>query len=137
MTTLEVENTRPEKDDLSIEQTLERIEASLRSLEEQLDRLEERIAAAGLEDDIRRHVELRIERARRRGEAAVQRLQRRLLRRHRRAGHRNEAREVEVDIRRAETPPSDEERTMILQMLQDGKITPEQAEMLLDALEGN
>ena len=37
---------------------------------------------------------------------------------------------------RAVEPVSEEERLMILQMLQDGKITVEQAEMLLAAMEG-
>lgn len=136
MTALEMESTQPEKDELNIEQALEHLEASLHSLEEQLARLEQRIAAAELDDDVRRRVEMRIERARRRGEAAMQRLRRRLLSRRRRAGHYREAREVEVDLRQAEPSDTDEERVMILQMLQDGKITPEQAEMLLDALEG-
>jgi hypothetical protein len=33
-------------------------------------------------------------------------------------------------------PVSDEERMMILQMLEQGKVTPEEAEQLLAALEG-
>ncbi len=42
----------------------------------------------------------------------------------------------EGPIKPRSEPVSDEERMMILQMLEQGKVTPEEAEQLLAALEG-
>ncbi len=104
---------------------------------------------------IRERVRTATERARRKVEAANRRMEikleatsRRAEARARRRGLRLSPGQASVHIGRREwnltprdatTPessPSDEERLVILRMLQEKKITPEEAEKLLDALEG-
>lgn len=145
------------------EQISRQVEAQLELLEQQLETQLENLTAslgsAGLSAEraerIARRAQEASERARARAEEklrqAQERMQRKLEAARRRAEAKARAAERAARDRRkrptvfswSSTPPppqpepiSDEERLMILQMLEQGKITPEEAEQLLAALEG-
>lgn len=144
------------------EQISRQVEAQLELLEQQLqtqlENLTTSLGAAGFSAEhaerIARRAQEAGERARARGEEklrqAQERMQRKLEATRRRAEMKARAAERAARDRRKRPtafswsstpppqrePPSDEERLMILQMLEQGKITPEEAEQLLSALEG-
>ncbi|RMF49428.1 MAG: hypothetical protein D6755_02385 [Anaerolineae bacterium] len=107
-------------------QVEEQVLAQLDMVEAQLDAHLSTLGARLSGDPLPEHVRERIER---RLEAARERVQRRMQA----AQHRHRLRRH----RRAVEPVSEDERLMILQMLQAGTITAEQADKLLAALEGN
>jgi Putative adhesin len=100
---------------------------------------------SGFGDKISRHVEQVTARASKRAEEAARRAERHVERQARRwTGRVNLGQSWDFGPKGMPTPPgapksdpvSDEERMTILKMLQDKKITSEQAEQLLKALEG-
>ncbi len=109
-------------------QTQQAVERAMEKMRWNMDRMVERAA---------RHQE----RLERKAERAAHRLERLELRQQRREG-RQEAGELEVEVWPNEEaaepmepgPDLDEERLSILRMVEQGTITPEDAEMLLDAL---
>lgn len=132
------------------------VEAQMELLEQQLqaqiENLEASLGAAGVSAE---RAERIARRARARAEEKIQRAQERIQRKleaaRRRAEMKARAAEQAARDRRkrpyvfswsntpaqaSSEPVSDEERLMILQMLERGKITPEEAEQLLAALEG-
>ncbi len=142
MTNLEFEHTSPkpgETLDEMIERMMAQIDVHMQALEEQLNALDAQLAVDGLSPERRQRVERKLERARKRGETAARRLRKKLGNRWRRTRrqpvpHEGE-RLAEMDVA-AGGSVSDEERMMVLQMLQEDKITLEQAETLLAALDG-
>jgi len=104
------------------------IDQALRKAEREL-----RKAQRGVERKAARHQE-RARRIQERAERAARRAQTRLRRTAHRWGTSGPTRSS-VSRERAQ-PASKEEQLAILRMLQEKKITPEQAEMLFDALEG-
>lgn len=145
------------------EQISRQVEAQLELLEQQLqsqlENLTASLGSAGLSAEraerIARRAQEASERARMRAEEklrqAQERMQRKLEAARRRAEMKARAAERAARDRRkrpttfswsSTSPPpqreplSDEERLMVLQMLEQGKITPEEAEQLLAALEG-
>ncbi len=111
-------------DDLSAE-----LEAHFSMLEENLHgRVAERV---------RSQIERRLHSARRQVEAAQRHVEREVERAHRHAGPRRSV-GVTFGVHGAarEQAVTEQERLMVLQMLEDGKISVEQAEALLAALEG-
>ncbi len=136
-------------------QATDQVETHLKSLETQLSGLSKTLEDAGLSEkrsrEIQRKLENARERATQRAHSAAKRAERKLERKLA-AAQRKVAREVrrsartktmsiDVDALRASNqtasdPVTDEERMMILQMLQENKISVEQAEELLAALEG-
>ncbi len=135
-------------------QTTEQIEAHLGSLNEQLSGLSKTLEDAGLSAERSNEIHQRLEHARRhatqRAQVAAERaqsnLERKLAAVQRKATR--EARKtprksfsIDVDALRSTAqsstdPVSDEERLMILKMLQDNTISVDQAEELLSALDG-
>lgn len=133
----------------------EQVETHLKSLESHLSGLSKTLEDAGLSEERSREIHQRVEEARKRAtqraHEAAQRAQHKLERKLA-AAQRKVAREarrsvrvksvnIDVDALRAakqssSDPVSDEERMLILQMLQEGKVSVEQAEDLLAALEG-
>lgn len=122
------------------------IEAQLGMLEEQLETQLSGLALsanlAGLSEEKARRIEEKMhrasERAAQRAEQAAERMQGRLERKLAHA-HRQAARNAHVHIRHHDVdtePVSDEERMLILQMLEEDKISVEQADRLLSSLEG-
>lgn len=102
--------------------------AAAEGLDEHVHHLSERISEQ-VRSQVGRHLsaaQRRIERAQRRAERAAQRARRAGLQFSSALGGPPPASE----------PVSDQERLMILKMLEEGKITVEQAQELLDALEG-
>lgn len=102
------------------EQVGAQVEGQLQSLNERLEGLQERLRASG---------ERAARVAQRRVEAAQRKLQHKLHGPYGRIFASTQA------IKQAE-PVSDQERSLILQMLQDKKIDVQEAEMLLNTLEG-
>lgn len=102
------------------EQISGQVESQLESLDEKLESLRARLQAGGLRRSTARRTERRLN-------AAQRKLHRKL--------EQSKARAVAKARRRAE-PVSEAERLSVLQMVQDKKITVEDAEMLLNALEG-
>ncbi|MBX3002965.1 MAG: DUF4097 family beta strand repeat protein [Anaerolineales bacterium] len=101
------------------EQVSAQLDAQLESVNEQLKELHERL----------RHTsERNAQRAQRRIEAAQRQLQSKLQSRN--------ARAHSLQTPKQAAPVSEQERMMILQMVQDKKISVSQAEMLLNAIEG-
>jgi hypothetical protein len=146
------------------QQISQQVESQMRMVEEQLNAqlssLSMQLSAAWLSDEQRQRIE---ERAREAGERAASRAQEKMRRAQEKMELKMAAMQRKVEIknrereratRRAErswsfniptppTPPSppgepvsEDERLMILRMLQDKKITMEEAEELLSALEG-
>lgn len=132
-------------------------------LDSQLKHLSKTVETVGLPEDKMKHVQLKIdkahERAAQRAEEAAKRAQKRLeiklaaaQRKAERKARAAAARQERKDRKKSGTwvnfetatrsaprpgaPVSDEERMMILQMLQDQKISVDEAEKLLAALEG-
>ncbi len=133
----------------------EQVETHLKSLESHLSGLSKTLEDAGLSEERSREIHQRVEdareRATQRAQQAAQRAQQKLERklaaaqrkvaREARRSARSKSVNIDVDALRAakqssSDPVSDEERMMILQMLQEGKVSVEQAEDLLAALEG-
>jgi hypothetical protein len=139
-------------------QVEEQIEFIQEQLESQLENLSSRLGSAGLTaeraEHIARHAQQAGERARARAEERIQRAQEKIARKleaaRRRAEQRARAAERAARDRRKRPEPvdwpasrkqpvepvSEEERLMVLQLLEQGKITMEEAEQLLAALEG-
>lgn len=117
----------------------EELEARLSSLEEklsqQLEGLDERIQAKT--EQFASQAERFAERAQRQAERAADRLRRNMERRKRKRepGLRGVAFRADVRPGKKHEPVSEEERLMILQMVQENKISIEEAERLLSALE--
>jgi hypothetical protein len=146
-------------DDLN-EQISAQIEAQMEMMEEELEHqldtlsfsLEKTALSAEQAERIAERARQASERANRRAKEKIRRsqekMQRKLEAAQRRAERKARAAERAArDRRRRPEPPerpikpssepvSDEERMMILQMLEQGKVTPEEAEQLLAALEG-
>lgn len=136
------------------QQTIRQIESQLGILEEnlhtQLSGLSEGLAKTGLSDEKAHEVQERItkaqERARRKAQLAQKKLERKIMQTQRKAvrharKERREAKEIDVEAllsnkSQAAKVASDEERIMILKMLQEKKITAAQADDLLSVLEG-
>ncbi len=137
-------------------QATEQVETHLKSLEGHLSGLSKTLEDAGLSEERSQEIQQRVEEARdratQRAHEAAQRAQQKLERklaaaqrkvtREARRSVRAKTMSIDVDALRASkqtssAPVSDEERMMILEMLQEGKISVEQAEQLLAALEGN
>jgi hypothetical protein len=99
-------------------------------------------AGTDLSERIRRKMEAASQRAQQHAERATRRAEQKMARSmSRQAGHHGSARRWKVGFdssfaSKAKQPVSDEERMSILKMLQEKKITSEQAEKLLAALEG-
>lgn len=145
------------------EQVQQQLENQMEMLEQQLDiqmeMLSTKLGMAGLSEDEARRIEERsrqaAERATRRAQEKMRRAQERLERKLA-AAQRKAEQKARIAARKARahrshswhyrmpTPPSppdiepvsDEEHLVILQMLEQKKITPEEAEQLLEALEG-
>lgn len=145
------------------EQVQQQLENQMEMLEQQLDiqmeLLSTKLGMAGLSEDEARRIEERsrqaAERATRRAQERMRRAQERLERKLA-AAQRKAEQKARIAARKARahrshswsyrvpTPPSppdaepvsDEERLVILKMLEQKKITPEEAEQLLEALEG-
>jgi len=117
----------------------EELEARLSNLEEklsqQLDGLDERIQAKT--EQFASQAERFAERAQRQAERAADRVRRSMERRKRKRepGMRGVAFRADVRPGAKHDPVSEEERLMILQMVQENKISIEEAERLLSALE--
>jgi flagellar biosynthesis GTPase FlhF len=142
------------------EQISTRIEAQMEMMEEELEHqldtlsfsLEKTALSAEQAERIAERAREASERANRRAQEKIRRsqekMQRKLEAAQRRAERKARAAERAArDRRRRSEPPKrpirqktepvfDEERMMILQMLEQGKVTPEEAEQLLAALEG-
>ncbi len=136
------------------QQTTAQIEEQLGLMEEHLNThlsdLAGTLDLAGLSEEKAQEVQERIENAQQRAEQSVQRaqakLQRKLAQTQRKAARRarrekRKAAEFDVEAmyaskEKAARAVSDEERMMILKMLQEKKITTDQANDLLAALEG-
>lgn len=136
-------------------QTTEQIEAHLGALDSHLSGISETLEQAGLPEErskeIRQRLEQARERATRRAQESAQRAQAKLerklaaaQRKAERAARRNQDQSFRIDVdairaaaSKSNDPVSDEERMLILQMLQDQKISLEQAEDLLSALDGS
>jgi len=137
------------------QQTSAQIEEQLGMLEEHLNShladLSETLDLAGLSEEKARKVQERVEEARQRAAHSAQRahskLDRKLAQAQRKAAHyarREKRRTEEFDIEailaakeKVARTVSDEDRIMILKMLQEKTITTEQADNLLSALEGD
>ena len=147
--------------DVVSEQITQQVESQVRMIEEQLDaqlsNLSMRLSAARLSEDQARRIE---ERARQASERATSRAQERVKRAQERIEQKlaSAQRKIELKTQAREraarhgrqgwsfnilttpTPPGDpvseDERLMILRMLEQKKITMEEAEELLSALEG-
>lgn len=136
-------------------QATEQVETHLKSLDSHLSGLSKTLEDAGLSEERSREIHQRVEEAReratQRAHEAAQRAQHKLERklavaqrkvaREARRSARSKTMSIDVDALRAakqrsNDPVSDEERMMILEMLQESKISVEQAEELLAALEG-
>jgi hypothetical protein len=146
--------------DVLNDQITAQIEAQMEMMEEELEHqletlsfsLEKTALSAEQAERIAARAREASERANRRAQEKIRRsqekMQRKLEAAQRRAERRARAAERAArDRRRRPEPPdtvptpkqepvSDEERMMILQMLEQGKVTPEEAEQLLAALEG-
>ncbi|MBC8509966.1 MAG: hypothetical protein H8D34_34395 [Chloroflexi bacterium] len=136
-------------------QAAQHMETHLKSLETHLSGLSKTLEDAGLSEERSKEIHARLEDARERAsqrtQEAVKRAQTKLERklaaaqrkvaREARRGARTKTMSIDIDALRASKqsssdPVTDEERMMILQMLQENKISVEQAEELLSALEG-
>lgn len=136
-------------------QATRHMETHLKSLETHLSGLSKTLEDAGLSEERSKEIQLKLENAREQAtqrtheaaKRAQQKLERKLataqrkVTREARRGARRRAISIDVDALRASKKSSsdlvsDEERMMILQMLQEDKISVEQAEELLSALEG-
>ncbi|MBC8505414.1 MAG: hypothetical protein ISR58_08940 [Anaerolineales bacterium] len=136
-------------------QATEQVETHLKSLETQLSGLSKTLEDAGLSEERSKEIHQRVEdaraRASQRAQEAAQRAQHKIERklasaqrkvaREARRSARTKSMHIDIDALRSakqssSDPISDEERMMILQMLQEGKVSVEQAEDLLAALEG-
>lgn len=135
-------------------QTTEQISAHLGVLDSHLSELSTTLEQAGIPEDRTREIQERLElvrqRATQRAQDAARRAQskiekklasaqRKVAREARRAHHKSKS--IDVDAIRASAqkgsdPVSDEERMLILQMLQEDKVSVEQADELLAALDG-
>ncbi len=93
--------------------------------------------STGISDRVRRQVEQRLSAARRQVEAAQRRVEREIGRASRDFGRRGLSISMKIEGERGQEaePASEQERLLILQMLEQGKITVEQAQELLAALE--
>ena len=135
-------------------QATEQIEAQLGSLNEHLSGLSKTLEEAGLPAERSQEIHQRLEQARlkatQRAQAAAERAQanlerklaaaqRKAVRETRKQSHKSFSIDMDALQSAAKTgtdPVSDEERLLILKMLQDNSISVEQAEELLSALEG-
>ena len=135
-------------------QATEQIEAQLGSLNEHLSGLSKTLEEAGLPAERSQEIYQRLEQARlkasQRAQAAAERAQanlerklaaaqRKAVRETRKQSHKSFSIDVDALQSAAKTgadPVSDEERLLILKMLQDNSISVDQAEELLSALEG-
>jgi len=138
-----------------VHQATQHVKTHLKSLDTQLSGLSKTLEEAGISEERAREIRQRLEQARERASqraqeaadrvqiklehslAAAQRKAARQARQH----ARTKPIHIDVDALRAakqssSDPITNEERMMILQMLQENKISLEQAEELLDALEG-
>lgn len=132
----------------------EQMEMMNRRLEEQFETLSATIGASGLsEDEMERIMEqarIKSERASMQAEKKMRRAQEKMVRKME-AARRREALKAQAAARKGRRkaawtgkkpptpspePVSDEERLMILRMLEEKKITPEEADKLFEALEG-
>lgn len=134
-------------------QTTEQLNAHLGVLDSHLSELSTTLEQAGLSEErtseIQERLELARQRATRRAEEAARRAQskieRKLAAAQRKASRqpqrfRPKTVNVDIDALRTEAqgePVSDDERMLILEMLQEGQLSVEQADELLAALEGN
>ncbi len=147
---VEIQHEMAERAGELVQQVAEQIEAQVESLAQQLD---DRLAAMGSGEEIAAKVQMKIQNVMRRAEekinAATRRAEEQAKRAERRGAHRGDFRPG--DFRRGPSPimptpptrpsppqpptgPSDEERMQVLQMLEQGKISVEQAEQLLAAM---
>ncbi len=133
-------------------QTTEQLNAHLGVLDSHLSDLSTTLEQAGLSEERTNEIQERLEQARQRAtqraEDAARRAQSKIerklaaaQRKVARQSHRFQPKSVSVDIDALRTkthgePVSDDERMLILEMLQEGKLSVEQAEELLAALEG-
>jgi len=136
------------------QQTTEQINAHLGELDSHLSELSTTLEQVGLSEERSQEIQQRLDQARQRAtqraEEAARRAQSKLERKLA-AAQRKVARKtrhahgkafsIDVDAIRASgrkdsDPVSDEERMLILQMLQEGKVSVDQAEELLAALDG-
>lgn len=133
-------------------QTTEQLNAHLGVLDSHLSELSSTLEQAGLSEERTNEIQERLEQARQRAtqraEDAARRAQSKIerklaaaQRKVARQSHRFQPKTVNVDIDALRTkaqgePVSDDERMLILEMLQEGKVSVEQAEELLAALEG-
>jgi len=136
-------------------QATHHVETHLKSLETHLSGLSKTLEDAGLSEERSKEIHQRLEQARehatQRTQEAAERVQSKLERklaaaqrkvaREARRSARSKIMSIDVDALRASKqhssdPVTDEERMLILQMLQESKISVEQAEELLGALEG-
>jgi len=135
----------------------EQMEMMNRQLNEQFDRLSNSIGKKGLSDEemetIMEQARMKSERANLRAQEAMRRAQEKMVRKMEAAQRRKSMRTREasrrgqtgrswsINIPTPPTPPvdpvSEEERLMILRMLEQKKITLEEADELLSALEGS
>ncbi|KAA3648009.1 MAG: hypothetical protein DWQ07_03185 [Chloroflexi bacterium] len=129
-------------DDIT-QQVTDQIEAQMSTLNDQLSQLSVQFGGAS-SDRAQRAAEKaqrKVERAQRKLELKLAATQRRAERQARKAGKRGKTRfafTAPINIAKSKNEPvSDDERQAILQMLQDQKITVEEAELLLSALEGD
>jgi hypothetical protein len=113
----------------------EQIELQLESLGEHLSNLSENLASIGpvTSEKTRRKLEAK----RKQLERKLARIERKASERAKQAGQRARTTRSRFSYRTTPSDPvSDEERQQVLQMLQDKKITVQEAEILLAALEG-
>ncbi len=105
-------------------------------LETQFAMLETRMSS--IPERVRSHVEKRLHSARRQVEAAQRRVEREMRRAQREAGRTHSAGAASQAGQRtsAGQPITEEERLMVLRMLEEGRINVQEAEQLLAALEG-
>lgn len=108
------------------EQVTSQMESQLENLNEQLESLSERLRNTG--DRAARNAQRHVH-------AAQRRLQQRLAMQRGRAGKRGRVVNAAPGVKRSE-PVSSAERALILQMVQEKKINVQEAEMLLNTLEG-
>jgi DUF4097 and DUF4098 domain-containing protein YvlB/F0F1-type ATP synthase membrane subunit b/b' len=135
-------------------QTTEHISAHLGELDSHLSELSTSLEDVGLSEERSQEIQQRLEQARQRAtqraEDAAQRAQGKLerklaaaQRKMAREARRSHQKSVSIDVdairasaRKANDPVSDEERMLILQMLQEGQVSVDQADELLAALDG-
>jgi len=144
---VEIQHEMAERAGELVQQVAEQIEAQVESLARQLD---DRLAAMGSGEEIAAKVQMKIQNVMRRAEekiaAATRRAEEQAKRAERRAARHGDFRHGPGPIAPPPPPrpsqpkppagPSDEERMQILQMLEQGKISVEQAEQLLAAMNG-